>query len=153
MSSIKPDHAGRQINGGEEVACGLIVTGCDRAVLFEFGEEVLNQVTSGVEMAIQFPGLLPIGLGWDHRLLSGGHQRLDDTFVGVVGLVGDQRIGFEFGQEFIGTDEIMGLAAGQTKSSWITERIDPRMDLGAQSAARPPDRLVLAIFFWAPALC
>jgi hypothetical protein len=47
----------------------------------------------------------------------------------------------------------MRLATGQMKAGWITERIDPRMDFGAQPAARPPDRLVLAVFFWAPALC
>jgi hypothetical protein len=28
-----------------------------------------------------------------------------------------------------------------------------RMDFSAQSAARPPDRLIRAVFFWAPALC
>jgi hypothetical protein len=47
----------------------------------------------------------------------------------------------------------MDLAAGQMKAGWIAERIDPRVDLGAQSAARTADRLVLAVFFWAPALC
>ena len=104
-------------------------------------------------MAIEFPGLLPIGLRWDHHLLSGGRQRLDDAFVGVECLVGDQRIGRHVGQEFIGADEIVGLATGQTEIDGIAERIDQSMDLGAQSAARSPDRLILTIFFLAPALC
>src|ERR1700722_10297609 len=34
----------------------------------------------------------------------------------------------------------------------VPQGIDQGMDLGAQSTARAPDRLV-AIFFWAPALC
>jgi hypothetical protein len=49
--------------------------------------------------------------------------------------------------------EVVCLAAGQEKAERIAERIDQCMDLGAQSAARAPDRLVLAGFFWAPALC
>ncbi len=53
----------------------------------------------------------------------------------------------------IGTDQVVRLAAGQEKAGWVAERIDRGMDLGAQSAARAPDGLVLAGFFWAPALC
>jgi len=98
-------------------------------------------------MAIEFPGLLPIGLRWDHRLLSSGGQRFDDTFVGIEGLVGDQCISLHVGQEFVGSDEIVGLATGQTKADWIAERIDQRVYLCAQSASRSPDRLILAIFF------
>jgi hypothetical protein len=47
----------------------------------------------------------------------------------------------------------MGFPAGQMKTNRIAESINQGMDFGAQSAARPPDRLVYAGFFWAPALC
>ena len=141
------------MHGGEEVSRGLVVTGGDRAILLEFGEEVLDQMSLGIEMTIKLTLLLPIGLRRDHHLLSGGRHWLDHAFIGVIGLVGDQGVGRHVGQQCVGADEIMGLATGQIKAGWITERIDPRMDLGTQSAARAPDRLVLAIFFWAPALC
>jgi hypothetical protein len=49
--------------------------------------------------------------------------------------------------------QIMGLAAGQEETHRISKRIDQGVDLGAQSATRSPDRLVLAVFFLAPALC
>ena len=49
--------------------------------------------------------------------------------------------------------KVVRFTAGQEEAEWIAERIDQCMDLGAQSAARAPDRLVLAGFFWAPALC
>lgn len=141
------------MHGGEEVPRGLVVTGRYRAILLEFGEEVLDQVARGVEMAIELPLLLSIGLRRDHRLLSRGGEWRDDTLIGVIGLVGDQRVGFEAGQEFIGADEIMDLAAGQMKAGRIAQCINPRVDFGAQSAARPPDRLILIVFFGAPALC
>jgi hypothetical protein len=141
------------MDSGKEVARGLVVTGCDRPVLLEFGEEVLDQVARGVKVAIELPLLLSIGLRRDHHLLSGRRQWLDHAFIGVVGLVGDQGVGLHVGQQFIGADEIVGLATGQIEAGWIAERIDPGMDLGAQPAARPPDRLVRVVFFWAPALC
>jgi hypothetical protein len=47
----------------------------------------------------------------------------------------------------------MGLAWRQQKSQRIAERIDQRVNLGAQPAFAAPDRLVFARFFWAPALC
>ena len=98
-------------------------------------------------------GLLAIALRWDDHLLSRGRERLDHPLVGVEGFVGDQRVGLHVGQQLVGADQIVGLAAGQMEADRIAEGIDQGVDLGAQSAARAPDRLVLAGFFWAPALC
>jgi hypothetical protein len=47
----------------------------------------------------------------------------------------------------------MGLARRQDEVQRIAQRIDKRMNLGAQSAFAASDRLVLAVFFCAPALC
>ena len=47
----------------------------------------------------------------------------------------------------------MRLPAGQMETERVAEGIDQSMDLGAQAATGSPDRLVLADFFWAPALC
>jgi hypothetical protein len=53
----------------------------------------------------------------------------------------------------IGANKIMRLPTGQEEAQRIAEGINQRMDFGTQSAARSPDRLVLASFFFAPALC
>lgn len=47
----------------------------------------------------------------------------------------------------------MGLARCQDEAQRIAKRIDKGMNLGAQPAFAAPDRLVFAVFFWAPALC
>jgi hypothetical protein len=44
------------MDGGEEVSGGLVVAGCDRAKLLEFGEEVFDQMARRVKMPIEFPG-------------------------------------------------------------------------------------------------
>jgi hypothetical protein len=72
---------------------------------------------------------------------------LNDALLGVERLVGDQRVGLQPGQEMIGPDQVVRFAAGQEEAGRVAERIDRGMDLGAQSAARAPDRLVFAIFF------
>ena len=68
-------------------------------------------------------------------------------------LVGDQRIGRHGGQQVVCSHEVVRFAAGQQEAERVAERVDQCMDLGTQSAARAPDRLVLAGFFFAPALC
>ena len=70
-----------------------------------------------------------------------------------AGFVGDQGVGLHGGLKMIGTDQIMRLTAGQEEADRIAKSVDQGMDLGAQSAARAADRLVLAGFFCAPALC
>jgi hypothetical protein len=47
----------------------------------------------------------------------------------------------------------MCLTSCEEEGKRIAQGIDQRMDFGAQSALATPDRLVLAVFFWAPALC
>jgi hypothetical protein len=49
--------------------------------------------------------------------------------------------------------QVVRFAAGQEEADRVAQRVDQGVDLGAQSAARAPDRLILAGFFWAPALC
>jgi hypothetical protein len=46
----------------------------------------------------------------------------------------------------------VGLTGCEHKLHRIAQRIDERVDFGAQSAARSADRL-FAVFFRAPALC
>jgi hypothetical protein len=47
----------------------------------------------------------------------------------------------------------MGLSRRQDEVQRIAQRIDKRMNLGAQPAFAAPDRLAFAVFFCAPALC
>ena len=94
-----------------------------------------------------------IALGRDHERLSCRKQGLDHALVGIEGFVCQQGIGLHMRQQRIGALQIMGLARRQEEGQRIAQGIDQRMDFGAQSAFAAPDRLVFAVFFWAPALC
>ena len=47
----------------------------------------------------------------------------------------------------------MGLARSQEEADGVAQSIDQGMDLGAQPAFAAADRVILAVFFLAPALC
>jgi len=153
LSSIKPNECSGQVDGGEEVARGLVVPRGDGAELFEFGEEILNEVTRLVDIAIVVAEQAAVRPGRDHGGLAGSGERGDDPLVGIKRLISDQCVGLHRRQQVVGADQIMRLSTGQEEADRVAERIGKGVDFGAQSTARSPDRLVLAGFFWAPALC
>src|ERR1700741_3734481 len=107
----------------------------------------------GIKLSVVVARQGPVGSWRDHRDLASDRQRLKHARIGVERLVSDQRIGLHRGQQVVGPDQVVCLAAGQEEADRVAQRVDQRVDLGAQSAARAPDRLVLASFFSAPALC
>ena len=141
------------MDGGEEVAGGLVVACGDGSELLEPGELVLDQVARLEQLSVVISSGLAVVFGRDHRSLAGGDERIDHALLGIERFVGDQRVSLHGWQKLIGPNQIMGLAASQDELDRITERIDQGMDFGAQPSARAADCLVLASFFGAPALC
>jgi hypothetical protein len=137
----------------EKVAGRLVITRGDGSELLEPGEEVLDQMACLEQVLVVVAAHFPVSLGRDHHGLARGEEWVDDTLLGIECLVGDERLGLHRRQELVGANEIMRLAAGEGEPNRIAQRIDQGVDLGAQSAARATDRLVLTGFFWAPALC
>lgn len=73
--------------------------------------------------------------------------------IGVEAFVGQQKIGLQLWQQYIGPFQVAGLPAGEMKSSRIAQSVDRSVNLGAQPAFAASDGLVRAPFFSAPALC
>jgi hypothetical protein len=138
---------------GEKVSGGLIVAGGNGSVLFELAIEVFHEVARFVHFLVVGALELSIALGRDHGRFSCRKQRLDDTQIGIEGLVRQQGIGLHLRQQRVSAFQIVGLTCGQQERQRIAKRIDHGMDFGAQPAFAAPDRLVFAVFFWAPALC
>jgi hypothetical protein len=153
LSSIKPNDAGDELDGSQEVARGLLVAGGDRTKLLDPGDEVLNQMACAIKLSIVVARQGPVGSRRDHRGLTCSGQRLKDALIGVECLVRDQRSSRHRGQQVVRPHQVVCFAPGQKEAGRVAQRVDQGVDLGAQSAARAADRLVLAGFFWAPALC
>ena len=141
------------MDAGEEVSGGLIVAGRNRSVLLEFAIEVFHQVARLVHLPVKGALDFSIAPGWDHEFLPCRKQRLDDALVGIESLVCQQGVGLHLRQQRVGTLQIMGLPRSQEEGQRISKGVDHGVDFGAQSAFAAPDRLVFAVFFWAPALC
>lgn len=131
MSSIEPDDCRRHIDCPEEVAGGLVIAGGNRTVLLEPGKEILDQVTRPVDVTIIVTGLLAGAGGRDNDAFPSFFQRRDDPFLGIISLVGDDRLSLRMGEQHVSTLKVMGLPWRQVKSSRIAQRINACMDLGA----------------------
>ena len=79
------------MDGGEEIALGLIIAGGDGTELLEPGEEVFDQVSRLVEVSVVVARRLAVFFRRDHRGRAGRLQGLDDVLFGVERLIGDQR--------------------------------------------------------------
>ncbi len=56
------------MNGAEKVSSGFVVVGRDAPVLLEPCEEVLNQMTSLVQMSVAVALVFARGARWNHEL-------------------------------------------------------------------------------------
>ena len=138
---------------GEKISSGFVVAGRDSAVFLELAEEILDEVAGFVGFFVEIALNLAVALGRDHDRLSPCKQRLDHPLVGIEGLVCQQGVGRHIRQQRVGAFQIVGLALRQDEAQRVAQRIDKRVNLGAQTAFAAPDRLVFAVFFCAPALC
>ena len=141
------------MDSGEEISCGFVVTGRDGSILLELAIEVFHEVARLVQLLVIVAADFATALGWDYGRFPGREQRLNDALIGIESLVCQQGVGLHLRQERVGTFQIVDLARSQEESQRIAKCIDKCMNLGAQSAFAAPDRLVFALFFWAPALC
>jgi hypothetical protein len=147
VSSIQPDSSGGEVDGSEKISDGLVIAGGNCAELFEFAEEVLDQVARFIELLVEFARQ-----GRDNGRLAGRRQWVEDLLVGVKSSVGDQQIGGHLRQQRVGANQIMGLSQCEQERQRLAERVDQSMGFCAQSAAAAANGLIV-IFFDAPALC
>ena len=147
MSSIEPNDSGNELDCGKEVSGGFVIACRDGAELFEFAEEVLDEMAGLVGLFVVIALDFAVSLGRDHRRLSCREQRFDHTLVGVEGFVRQQSMGRHLRQQRVSALQVMGLAWRQYEVQRIAQSIDKSVYLGAQSTFAAPDRFVCARFF------
>jgi hypothetical protein len=53
VSSIEPDCSGGEMDGGQEISCGFVISGSDGAELLEFGKEIFDEVARFIEVLVK----------------------------------------------------------------------------------------------------
>ena len=147
MSSIEPSYSGCEVDGRQEISGGFVVARGDGSELFEFTEEIFDEVSRFIEISVKIGGRQTIWPRWDYGRFAGGCEGLADPRVSIESLVGDQRISGHLRQQRVGSDQIMGLSRRQQERQRVAECVDQGVDFCAQPAAAFADCLVL-IFFW-----
>jgi len=130
----------------------FVVSGGDTTKLLESIEEALDQMTSLVPMPVDRTFIFPIATG---RNIGLSTTRLDGCyqFITVVAFVGCNCGSLDPGDQCGTLSHIGDLSAGQNQTKGISQSIDAGVDLGAQPASRPADRLIATVFLAAPAEC
>jgi hypothetical protein len=138
---------------GQEIPRRLVVTSRNRPELFELTKEILNPMACFVQLTTIGAWLFAVGPGRNHGRLARLRQRLKHSLLGIVAFIGKDDRSRERRQQHIGSVQVAGLSECQQKAGRVAAGIDSGVDLGAQPAFAAPDRLVPAVFFFAPALC
>jgi hypothetical protein len=134
LSSIKPNDVGDELDGGQKVARGLLVAGCDRTELLDLGEEALDQMALAIKRWVIVAQRYRLARGGITAVLpaaaSGSRTRSSASNALSAISVSASIVG-----RGSAPTRSCPSPAGQEKAERIAERIDQCMDLGAQSAA------------------
>jgi len=115
-------------------------------------EEALDEISLAVEGEVGLSWVLAVGF-WRNDGRDPAFLELLDEGIRVIPLVADEGARLDLVEKRRGLSDIGRLPRRQRQRDRVAECIDDGVDLRRQAAARTADGLVLAVFFWAPALC
>lgn len=78
------------MNAAEEGTGPFIVSGCNSAVLLEFLEEILDQMSPLIHLFIVFALFDPVSLGRYNGLNFGLFEQIKNTFVRIISFIGQE---------------------------------------------------------------
>src|SRR6516165_11300904 len=99
-----------------------------------------------VEFAIKIARRQAVWSRRDYGGFASGRQPVEDSASGIEGTICDQQVGGHMRQQRISRGQVVRLSRRQQQAQRIAERVDQRMDLGAQTAAAAAKGLVLNFF-------
>lgn len=88
-----------------------------------------------VERLVIVAWLFPVRFRRDDGFYFGGLEPLDDPFVRIIALVGDQNLRLDPAEQNVGAIQVAGLPWRQMKPERISQCIAERVNLCAQAAA------------------
>jgi hypothetical protein len=115
-------------------------------------EEALDKIALAIEGEVGLSRVLAVGF-WRNDGGDPAFLELLDEGIAVVSLVADEGVRLDLVEQGRGLSDVGRLPRRERQRDRVAECIDDGVDFRRQAAARTADGLVLAIFFWAPALC
>jgi len=122
------------VDASEKISGELVVTCCDSTKVLEFVEEAFDEVAFAIEGEIARQWKCAAGMGRNDRGDLPVGQGFDEG-IGIVGLVANQSRRIEILKQRFCTGEIASLSWRKHQLHGIAQRIDERVDFGAQSTA------------------
>jgi hypothetical protein len=113
--------------------------------LFELAEEALDEIARAIERDVCRSRLLAVGLGRDDRRDTAVCERTDER-IGVVALVGEQRVRLDAIEQRGGLRDVRGSPWRQRQRHGIAECVHDSVNLGRQSASARHIRSVFQAF-------
>lgn len=130
-------------DGGEKVACELVVAGGDAPEVLQPAECGLDAPASSVSGFVISDGRLAVRATWYHGRRAFGLQALAQR-VGVIALVGEKTANRpRCVEEVCGHGDVRDVAGRQPQHGRAPQKVGHGMDLGGLAAARGADRLRL----------
>ena len=108
--------------------------------MLDLVDETLNQMTFLIEMHIIVVWLQAILSGWNHGY-SALHRNHVEKGLGIIALVGNEKVTAAIGQQGSALRNIMLLPRREQESQRIAQCIDGGVDFRTQPGAATPDRL------------
>ena len=155
MSSIEPDDGSGERGSAKEGLGALVVSCGDASELFEFCERIHDQMPGLVHLLIISPLFFSVFLGRADGLNAGFFQRIENPFLRVISLVGQERLNAfkKIGQQGIGSFQIVSLSRCRMKTGRIAQGIVGCMYFCRQAAFAASDALFRFVPPFAPAVC
>lgn len=122
------------MDAAEKGAGTFVVSGGDGAIVFEFGEEVFDQMPPCILVFVKVPLVCAVGF-WRYDALDlGPLKQSENPFPGIMGFIGQKRLNMikNTGQQHIGAVKITGLSRRQVKAGRVARSITRRMDFRGQ---------------------
>lgn len=111
------------MNGGKEISCEFVVSGCDAAKILDPAEAAFDDISSSVGSLVEAVNANTVGFIWNDGLCTAPDD-LGTQFVAVVPFISNQYAHARRDGENVGRGrDISILAACQMKDEWPAEWI------------------------------
>jgi hypothetical protein len=129
-------------NETKEVRGGLVVAGGHTPVPLYLAEEVLDEVSSPVELATELALVVPIRFRRDYDFHAPLLDLVDDS-IRIVALVGDEALALRRRYESRRLGDVVDVPRREMDVEGTTETVHESVDFGGETSARASNTLTL----------